>query len=194
MFTNSTLNVTCTGPALQAAKKIIAHIGGKLLLFQSSLPTLGEGCLKVRDNPRMLGTDKEHLFLNAEDAWYKNNGIDFSRLQIAVDTFLFSAQYTDLATLSQISKLTAGSTFYYPGFYSKIDGKKFEKDLYHVLTRATAFEAVMRVRATKGLRITTFYGNHYVRGQDLLALPNCTSDRYVMLCCVILCYVMCLLV
>ena len=66
--------------------------------------------------------------MNAEDAWYKNNAIDFSRLQIAVDTFLFSAQYTDLATLSQLSKITAGSTFYYSGFFSKIDGKKFEKD------------------------------------------------------------------
>ena len=55
MFINTNVNVTCTGPALQAAKKVISHIGGKLLLFQSSLPTLGEGSLKVRENPRMLG-------------------------------------------------------------------------------------------------------------------------------------------
>ena len=34
----------------------------------------------------------------------------------------------------------------------------------------------MRVRATRGLRISNFYGNHFIRGQDLLALPNCTSD------------------
>jgi hypothetical protein len=40
----------------------------------------------------------------------------------------------------------------------------------------TAFEAVMRVRATRGIRITNFYGNYFIRGTDLLALPNCTAD------------------
>jgi len=58
---------SCTGPALTAAKRVIQHVGGKLLLFQSSLPSLGEGNLKPRDNPRLLGTDKEHTLLNAED-------------------------------------------------------------------------------------------------------------------------------
>ena len=33
----------------------------------------------------------------------------------------------------------------------------------------------MRVRAT-GYADLNFYGNHFIRGQDLLALPNCTSD------------------
>ena len=47
------------------------------LLF---IPT---GTLKPRDNPRMLGTDKEHMLLNPEEAWYKNNAVDFSRLQVS---------------------------------------------------------------------------------------------------------------
>ena len=34
----------------------------------------------------------------------------------------------------------------------------------------------MRVRATRGMRITNFYGNYFIRGTDLLALPNCTAD------------------
>lgn len=45
------------------------------------------------------------------------------------------------------------------------------------LTRSTGFEAVMRIRATRGMRITNFYGNYFIRGTDLLALPNCTADR-----------------
>lgn len=56
------------------------------------------------------------------------------------------------------------------------DGEKFHAELTRVLTRPTAFEAVMRVRATRGLRITNFYGNYFIRGTDLLALPNCTPD------------------
>jgi protein transport protein SEC24 len=59
---------SCLGAALLAAKKVIEHIGGKLCLFQASLPTQGEGALKARENPRLLGTDKEHSLLAADDA------------------------------------------------------------------------------------------------------------------------------
>ena len=51
-----------------AAKRVIQHVGGKLLLFQMGLPTIGEGSLKPRENIRVIGTDKEHTLLNAEDA------------------------------------------------------------------------------------------------------------------------------
>lgn len=61
-------------------------------------------------------------------------------------------------------------------FHARREGVKFERELTRVLKRATAFEAVMRVRATRGLRITNFYGNYFIRGTDLLALPNCTPD------------------
>ena len=167
---------TCTGPAIMSAKRIIQHVGGKLLLFQASLPSIGEGTLKPRENTRLLGTDKEHMLLNAEDPWYRNAAIEFSRLQIGVDTFIFSAQYTDVATLQILSKYSAGSTYYYPGFEARRDGKKFEHDLHHNLTRATGFEAVFRVRATRGVNISSFYGNYFVRGTDLLALPNTSCD------------------
>jgi protein transport protein SEC24 len=34
----------------------------------------------------------------------------------------------------------------------------------------------MRIRCTRGLRITNFLGNYFIRANDLLALPNCTPD------------------
>ena len=61
-------------------------------------------------------------------------------------------------------------------FDAQRDGVKLNTELTRVLTRSTAFEAVMRVRATRGLRIVNFFGNYYIRGTDLLALPNCTPD------------------
>ncbi len=67
MFANNPSMNNCAGPALSAAKRVIQNTGGKLMLFQTSLPTIGEGCLKSRENPRALGTDKEHLLLNADD-------------------------------------------------------------------------------------------------------------------------------
>jgi protein transport protein SEC24 len=176
MFAQNSSMSNCMGPALQAAKRIVTQVGGKICLFQTGLPNLGEGALKQRDNPRLLGTDKEHTLLNADDQWYKTNAVDFNRLQVCIELFLFSAQYTDVATLSLLSKLTGGGTYYYPGFNADRDGAKFESELKHTLTRSTAFEAVMRIRATRGLKVQNFYGNYYIRGTDLLSLPNCTSD------------------
>ena len=40
--------------------------------------------------------------------------MEFSKLQICVDLFLFSAGYTDVATLLNLPKFTAGQLFYYP--------------------------------------------------------------------------------
>ena len=35
----------------------------------------------------------------------------------------------------------------------------------------------MRVRASRGLRIAAFYGHFFIRGVDLLALPNVARGR-----------------
>jgi protein transport protein SEC24 len=102
--------------------------------------------------------------------------MELSRYQICVDLFVFANQYCDIATLSVLPKYTGGTVYYYPSFSSSRDGLKFESELSHCLTRSTAFEAVFRVRATRGITISAFYGNYFIRGTDLLALPNCTSD------------------
>jgi Sec23/Sec24 trunk domain len=45
----------------------------------------------------------------------QNKAVEFSKLQICVDLFLFGAQYTDVATLSQLPSKTGGQLCYYPG-------------------------------------------------------------------------------
>lgn len=34
----------------------------------------------------------------------------------------------------------------------------------------------MRVRVTRGLKVVQFHGSYYIRGTDLLALPNCSTE------------------
>lgn len=48
--------------------------------------------------------------------------------------------------------------------------------LERYLTRKIGFEAVMRIRCTRGLAIHTFHGNFFVRSTDLLSLPNVNPD------------------
>lgn len=176
MFANNTANASCLGPALKAAYTVIKAVGGKMSVFQSVMPNLGDGALKPRENHRMMGTPDEVTMLRPTASFYKDTGLEFSKNHISVDMYVFPSQYIDIASMVELPKTTAGSMQSYVAFDVERDGPKYESQLYRRLTQPTAFEAVLRIRCTKGMRITNFYGNFNIRGQDLLALPNCTPD------------------
>ena len=173
---NPVVSQSCLGPALKAAFTVMKQIGGKMSVFQSILPNLGVGALKPREQPGIMGTPNEIKLLKPEVTWYKDTAVEFSRQQISVDMYLFPYQYMDLASLGELAKCTAGAMHSYVNFNEANDSPRFESQLHKALTSTTAFEAVMRIRCTKGMRITNFYGNFFIRGTDLLALPNCNSD------------------
>lgn len=173
---NPVVSQSCLGPALKAAFTVMKQVGGKMCVFQSIMPNMGDGALKPRENQSLMGTPNEVKLLRPETPWYKDTAIEFSRQQISVDMFLFPYQYMDLAALGELPKLTSGKMHSYVMFNYEKDGQRFEEQLNKTLTQSTAFEAVMRIRCTKGMRITNFYGNFYIRGTDLMALPNVNSD------------------
>lgn len=53
--------------------------------------------------------------------------------------------------------------YYYPAFHAARDGPKFAAELTRNLTRPTAWEAVMRIRCSRGLKITSFHGHFFNR-------------------------------
>lgn len=67
--------------------------------------------------------------------------------------------------------------YHYPNFHASRDGPRFTDELVHNLIRPTAWEAVMRIRCSKGLRISSFHGHFFNRSTDLLALPTCDPDK-----------------
>ncbi|GMH36590.1 hypothetical protein BSKO_04463 [Bryopsis sp. KO-2023] len=177
MFAQNTMVESCMGSALQAAYMVTNHIGGKLLLFLSSVPTLGPGKIKNRENAGLYGTDRESSLRNPDDAFYKRFSAECSRTQITVDVFAFGSQYMDLASIVCIPRYTGGQVYYYPGFYAPRDTTKLKSEITRNLTRTTGWEAVMRIRCSKGLRISSFNGNFFIRSSDLLALPTVDPDK-----------------
>ncbi|GAB4828333.1 Protein transport protein Sec24A [Ancistrocladus abbreviatus] len=174
-----TMNVeSAFGPALKAAFMVMNQLGGKLMIFQTTLPSLGVGRLRLRgDDQRIYGADKEHTLRVAEDPFYKQMAADFTKYQIAVNIYAFSDKYTDIASLGTLSKYTGGQVYYYPGFQSAVHKEKLKHELAHDLTRETAWEAVMRIRCGKGVRFTSYHGNFMLRSTDLLALPAVDCDK-----------------
>ncbi|KAL9670796.1 hypothetical protein QQ045_008354 [Rhodiola kirilowii] len=178
MFQDNLNMESAFGPALRAAFMIMSQLGGKLLIFQNTLPSLGVGRLKLRgDDLRVYGTDKEHALRIPEDPFYKQMAADFTKYQIAVDVFAFSEKYIDIASLGTLAKYTGGQVYYYPSFQSPVHGEKLRHELSRDLTRETAWEAVLRVRCGKGVRFTSYHGNFMLRSTDLLALPAVDCDK-----------------
>ncbi len=47
-----------------------ARIGGRIIAFQTGLPSSGPGKLKKREDPAALGTPKEKLLYTPQDNYY----------------------------------------------------------------------------------------------------------------------------
>ncbi|XP_038167024.1 protein transport protein Sec24B isoform X4 [Arvicola amphibius] len=179
MFLNTRETHSALGPALQAAFKLMSPTGGRVSVFQTQLPSLGAGLLQSREDPNQRSSTKVVHHLGPATDFYKKLALDCSGQQTAVDLFLLSSQYSDLASLACMSKYSAGCIFYYPSFHSTHNpsqAEKLQKDLKRYLTRKIGFEAVMRIRCTKGLSMHTFHGNFFVRSTDLLSLANINPD------------------
>lgn len=178
MFQDNVNIESAFGPALKAAFMVMSQLGGKLLIFQNTLPSLGVGRLKLRgDDLRVYGTDKEHALRLPEDPFYKQMAADLTKYQIAANIYAFSDKYTDIASLGTLAKYTGGQVYYYPSFLSIIHQDRLRHELSRDLTRETAWEAVMRIRCGKGVRFTSYHGNFMLRSTDLLALPAVDCDK-----------------
>jgi protein transport protein SEC24 len=171
---------SAAGPALDAALKLMGRLGGKLLLFSSGLPSIGDGRLGNRENPRLLNTDKEQTMLLPASDYYKQLaikltryasshravlyldrmilmqwfGMTANRYQIGVDVFLFSDVYTDVASLNDLAHHTGGQCLYYPAFMALVSANRFKRELTRCLTRLQGWESVIRIRSSKGRLLT----------------------------------------
>ncbi|ORZ40436.1 hypothetical protein BCR44DRAFT_1174498 [Catenaria anguillulae PL171] len=164
------------GAALDAAQQLVSPYGGKIVVCQSTIPNVQKGALKPRDEkPGKL----DSAVLQSANPFYKTYAVDCSRAHVSVDMFLFPQGNVDVATLAAAPRFTGGNVYMYPGFHASRapDVDKVRNELAHVLSRPLALETVLRVRASKGLRMSAYHGNFFVRSTDLLALPNVNPDN-----------------
>ena len=179
MFQHTKNSTSCMGSALQAGHKLVCAIGGKVIVLTASLPTIGAGKLEMREDKKALGTSKENSLLQTANSFYKSFAVECSKNQVSVDMFLFANGYQDVASLSNLPRYTGGQTWHYPGWNAtrSEDAIKFAREFSDHLSSEIALEAVMRIRATTGLRMQTFYGNFFNRSSDLCAFPAFPRDQ-----------------
>ncbi|XP_008546955.1 protein transport protein Sec24D [Microplitis demolitor] len=182
MFAETRETETILAPAIQAGLEACKayNCAGKLLVFHSSLPNAeAPGKLKNRDDRKLLGTDKEKTVLAPQNSVYNNLGQDCVGAGCSVDLFVFNNSYIDLATIGQVCRLTGGEIFKYTYFQADTDGERLVQDIINDITRPIAFDAVMRVRTSTGVRPTDFYGHFFMSNTTDMELAAIDCNKAI---------------
>ncbi|XP_050445798.1 protein transport protein Sec24C [Cataglyphis hispanica] len=182
MFADTRETETILAPAIQAGLEALkaSECSGKLLIFHSSLPIAdAPGKLKNRDDRKVLGTDKEKTVLVPQNNVYNNLGQECVGAGCSVDLFVFNNSYVDVATIGQICRLTGGEIYKYTYFQADIDGERLISDVINNISRPIAFDAVMRVRTSTGVRATDFYGHYFMSNTTDMELASIDCDKAV---------------
>lgn len=180
MFADTRETETIMAPAIQAGLEALKASGcaGKLLVFHSSLPIAeAPGKLKNRDDRSLLGTDKEKTILLPQNTVYNTLGQDCVGAGVSVDLFITNNSYIDLATIGQVSRLTGGEIYKYTYFQAELDGERLIADVEKNIRRLCAFDAIMRVRTSTGIRPTDFYGHFYMSNTTDIELASIDPDK-----------------
>lgn len=182
MFADTRETETILGPAIQAGLEALkaAECTGKLFVFHTTLPTAeAPGKLKNRDDRKMLGTEKERIVLTPACAYYQELATQCVAAGCSIDLFLANNSFVDLASIGQVTKSTGGQVYKYTYFQSEVDGERFLSDLRRNLSKPIAFDAVMRVRTSTGIRPTDFFGNIFMQNTTDVELASIDCDKCV---------------
>nr|KJB59250.1 hypothetical protein B456_009G246400 [Gossypium raimondii] len=184
MFQTSTTAESCFGAAIKAAFLAMKSIGGKLLVFQSVLPSVGIGALSSREaegRTNISASEKEaHKLLQPADKILKTMAIEFAEYQVCVDVFVTTQTYVDIASISVIPRTTGGQVYYYYPFSAVSDPAKLYNDLRWNITRPQGFEAVMRVRCSQGIQVQDYSGNFCKRIPTDVDLAGIDCDKCIL--------------
>lgn len=125
----------------------------------STLPTWGSHRLFMREDPKLYHSEKEKaLFQTEHQAWRKVAG-KMVEAGVGVDFFMTPSAYIDVATVGHVASTTGGEIFFYPNFVATRDAYKLRSELSHSFHRETGYQALMKVRCSNGLQVSSYHGN-----------------------------------
>ncbi|KAI0761129.1 sec24-like protein [Irpex lacteus] len=154
--------------------------GGQVVVFAATLPTIGPGALKPReDEAALYDTDKEtQLYLPRNDDW-DEVGQQCSDEGIGVSMFLGMHKPIDVATIGRVVSTSGGELFFHPRFEPQRDGRALESQLRRLVSRMTGYNCAMRVRCSSGLRVSQQYGNFYENAAGDLDFGTLDADKAI---------------
>ncbi|KAI0087422.1 hypothetical protein BDY19DRAFT_893145 [Irpex rosettiformis] len=169
---------SCLCAAVAGSMGALLGRGGQVVVFAATLPTIGPGALKPReDESALYDTEKEtQLYLPRNEDWDEISQ-QCSDEGIGVSMFLGMHKPIDVATIGRAVSTSGGELFFHPRFEPHRDGRAFESQLRHVISRTTVYHCAMRVRCSSGLRVASQYGNFYDNAAGDLDFGTLDADK-----------------
>ena len=175
-------------PTIDSALSALSATGGKIICSLSAMPTWGPGKLFARDEGKLHGIETEKKLFQTEHPGWKKTAGKMVESGVGIDFFVASASggYMDLATIGKkitllrqtiinqlgighASAATGGEMYFYPNYVYPRDNERLSRELKHTLSRDTGFQALMKVRCSNGLQVSSYHGNflQHTFGADL---------------------------
>lgn len=179
IFADNMTSEAALGAAVRGAQACLSTIGGQVNLFLSTIPTVGPGSLKHREDTKLYGTDKEKQLFAPADAFYRGVAEECIDAGIGINVFFFPSQYIDVATISTLAGTSGGEVFFHPRFDPVRDTVKLQAQVQRTVLREVGYNATMRLRCSNGLRTTQHLGNFFQRNATDLEFANIDADSCV---------------
>lgn len=176
-FANSTVAEATLGVATRSAQAVLNGIGGQLNVFLSTIPTVGPGKLKHREDTKLYGTDHEKNLFGPQDVFYHKLGEEFALAGVGVNIFFFPSQYIDVASIGFMASESGGEVFFHPRFDPVRDGSRVMAEVQRLVLRETAYNVTMRVRCSPGLRVVKQFGNLHMHGITDVEVGTWDADK-----------------
>jgi len=119
MFAQYQETETVLGLAIRAGLESLKAVecAGKLLVFHSSLAMAeASGKLKMREDRKLLGIEKEKAVITPQTTFYNQLGQDCSGSGCRGDLFVAHNALVYIATIGQVARLTGGQFYKYTYF------------------------------------------------------------------------------
>ncbi|KAF8371535.1 sec-24.1 [Pristionchus pacificus] len=182
LFDGNRVTNTILGPAVQAGLDALkcADRSGKLFVFTSTMPLAeAPGKLKMREDRKLLGTEKEKQMMIPHTEFYTKLGESCVKSGVCVDLFLFPNSYMDIATIAQLSAVTGGSVYKYQYFEASKDASRLLYDLSHAISKQIAFDAMVRIRSSAGIRAVAYSGSFFMENTTDIEIAAIDQDKTI---------------
>lgn len=119
-------------------------------LFQTEHPGWKKTAVKMVESG--VGID---FFITAAGGGY----MDIATIGKALHSVLLRSQIADNSCLGHVAAVTGGETYFYPNYTTPRDMLRLSQEIKHTVTRETGYQALMKVRCSNGLQVSSYHGN-----------------------------------
>ena len=123
-------------------------------------------------------TNRHFFYSNRDD--FTKMGVELNRNMCSIDLYIFGHKKAkNLSSLAETIRLSGGNISYY-GETTDRSLNKFYNELMYNITKETTWEAVFRIRTSRGWKKTS-YGNYFSsQYNDLLRIQH-IDENYAVL-------------